>query len=300
MRALPTDTPGFLRTPYAALEVGELSREPDRAKGSGRIHDHDRDAAHFVDIDEAGKLLGGPSFRPLPATRADYETALRAAGLDSWKTGYLQYSIIDRAQQLTLYFGYWRVLKAAEANPKWRANRRWFAADRRRREALILSTIGELSHFVGDGSQPLHVSIHYNGWGDYPNPEGFSNARLHGPFEGDLVLANVSYPMVTAAMTRPTLCNCPPEQRTLGYLEATLAQVIPVYRLEKAGGLRNGDPRGTAFAALQLGIGASELRDVITEAWRASADVKVGWRPIAVADVVAGKVDPYPNLYGID
>ena len=50
---------------------------------------------------------------------------------------------------------------------------------------------GQLSHFVGDGSQPLHVTIHFNGWGsDQPNPQGYSNARLHGPFESDLVQAN--------------------------------------------------------------------------------------------------------------
>jgi hypothetical protein len=28
--------------------------------------------------------------------------------------------------------------------------------------------LGIWSHYGGDASQPLHVSIHYNGWGDYP------------------------------------------------------------------------------------------------------------------------------------
>jgi hypothetical protein len=300
MRALPAEAPAFLRTKTAALDVGELSREPDRSKGSGKLHDSDRDPGHFVDLDDEGKVLAGPPMAPLAATRADYETQLRAFGLDQWKAGYLPYAIIDRWQQLTTDLAYWRVLKAAEANPRWRVHRAWFTADRLRREALILKTIGELSHFVGDGSQPLHVTTHFNGWGDYPNPRGYSTARLHGPFEGDLVLATVKPAAVAAKIAALKLCNCPIEQRTLDYLLATGGQVIPFYELEKAGGLAPGDPRGPAFATDRIAVGASELRDVIVEAWRGSLNSKVGWRPVAVRDVLSGKVDPYPALYGVD
>jgi len=300
MRALPAEMPAFLRTKQAAIDVGELSREPDRSKGSGRLHDQDRDPGHFIDLDDDGKLLGGPPMLPLAPTRAEFETQLRAANLDQWKVGYLPYSIIDRYQQLTTDFAYWRVLKAAEANPAWKKNRAWFKADRIRREALILKGIGELGHFVGDGSQPLHVTSHYNGWGDGPNPNNYSKARLHGPFEGDLVLATVKPTAVAAKVTPLRLCNCPIEQRVSDYLSATGKQVIPFYEMEKAGGMAPGDPRGTAMATERLAVGASELRDVTVEAWRASANVKIGWRPIAVQDVLAGKVDPYPALYGID
>lgn len=300
VRALPSDLPAFLRTRQAARDVGELSREPDRSKGSGKLHGHDRDAAHFVDLDEEGKVLGGPPMLPLSATRADYETALRAHKLDQWQGGYLPYAILDRYQQLTTDFAYWRVLKAAEANRKWSKNRAWFREDRIRREALILKTMGELSHFIADGSQPLHVTVHYNGWGDYPNPNGYSTAKLHGPFESELVQANVKPAAVWAKMTSPRSCACPIEQRVTDYLVATGKLAIPFYELEKAGGLAPGDPRGPAFATDRIAVGASELRDVIAEAWRASENSKVGWRPVAVKDVLAGKVDPYPALYGID
>ncbi|MCW5761531.1 MAG: S1/P1 Nuclease, partial [Phenylobacterium sp.] len=77
-------------------------------------------------------------------------------------------------------------------------------------------------------------------------------------------------------------------------------EVVPLYEMEKAGGMAPGDPRGPAFAAGRLAAGASELRDVIVEAWRASGARQVGWKPVAVKDVLAGKVDPYPALYGID
>jgi hypothetical protein len=300
MRGLPAEVPAFLRRPQAVDDVGELSREPDRSKDSGKIHDSDRDPGHFIDLDDEGKILGGPPMAALPPTRADYEKALQAAGTDSWKAGYLYYSIVDRQQQLTTDFAYWRVLAHAERNPAWRKHRAWFRADRIRREAQILQTIGQLSHFVGDGSQPLHVTMHYNGWGAYPNPRGYTTARIHGPFEGQFVLDAVRPADVAAAMAPFRSCGCPIEERATAYLLATGAQVEPLYALEKAGGLASGDPRGAAFATRQIAIGASELRDLVVEAWRSSLKSKVGWSPVAVADVLAGKADPYPSLVGVD
>ncbi|MEO8113525.1 MAG: S1/P1 Nuclease [Phenylobacterium sp.] len=300
VRAMPSELPAFLRTPQAALDVGELSREPDRSKGAGKVHDNDRDPGHFVDLGDDGKILGGPALTALPATRADYDAALRAVGQDSWKAGYLPYSIVDRWQQLAKDLAYWRVLAAAEANPAWKAHRAWFAADRRRREAQVLETLGQLSHFVGDGSQPLHVTVHFNGWGDYPNPGGYTLTKVHGPFESDMVQAAVKEPQVAAKVTPFHGCDCAIEQRTAAYLGGAGRLVAPFYQMEKAGGLAPGDPRGPAFATQQLAVGASELRDLTVEAWRASATQTVGWKPVAVADVVAGRVDPYPALYGID
>jgi hypothetical protein len=300
IRALPKALPEFLRTPGAARDVGELSREPDRLKGFGKTFDSDMSPAHFIDLGDDGKVLGGPGLEALPPTRAEYDAQLRAVGQDSWKAGYLPYAIVEAYERLSRDFAYWRVVKAAEANPKWKAHRAWFTADRRRRESLILQDAGVLSHFVADGSQPLHVTVHFNGWGDYPNPERYSGAKLHAPFESDLVQANVKQAEVAARLAPFRSCDCAMAQRVEGYLARTGKLVIPFYQLEKAGGLNPGDPRGPALATQQLAVGASELRDLIVEAWRASGGQTVGWKPVSVADVEAGKVDPYPALYGID
>jgi hypothetical protein len=300
MRALPAGLPAFLRTPQAAHDVGELSREPDRVKGAGKTFDNDHSPAHFLDLDDDGRIFGGPSLAALPANREEYDAALRAVGQDNWKAGYLPYATVTSYERLGRDFAYWRVLTAAEANPKWAAHRAWFAADRKRREALILEDLGELSHYVGDGSQPLHVTVHFNGWGDYPNPNGYSTAKLHGPFEGELVQATVKPAEVQAKVAPFHSCDCPIAQRVAGYLTATSKLVIPFYQMEKAGGLNPGDPRGPALATQQLAVGASELRDLTVEAWRASGKQTIGWKPVAVSDVEAGKVDPYPALYGVD
>ncbi|CAN5531218.1 hypothetical protein BH10PSE5_BH10PSE5_03650 [soil metagenome] len=297
MQALPTSLPAFLRTPGAVEAVGEYSREPDRSKGSGKVHDNNRDAGHFLDLEDDGRILTGPRLDALPVTRADYEAALHAASQDSWKAGYLPYSIVDQFQQLTTDMAYWRVETAAAPREKSKTRKAWMQSDRMRREQQILLTIGYLSHFVGDGSQPLHVSAHYNGWGDYPNPKGYSMGKVHGPFEEAFVFNNVHPPAVRAAMTPFQSCGCAIEKRVADYLLVTGAQVIPFYELEKAGGFVGSDPRGVAFATTRVAAGASELRDLITEAWTASATVKIGLPPVQVPDVVSGKVDPYDALY---
>ena len=70
MQALPEEVPGFLRGKQAIADMGELAREPDRSKGSGKIHDSNRDPAHYIDLDDAGKVMGGPLFTDMPPTRA--------------------------------------------------------------------------------------------------------------------------------------------------------------------------------------------------------------------------------------
>jgi hypothetical protein len=283
---LPGELPGFLRTSEAATEIGELSREPDRSKGAGKLHDSGRDPAHFLDLDDAGKVMGGPTLDTLPPTRAEFETQLRAAGVDSWKAGWLPYAIVDQHQQLVKDFAYWRILTAAETQAASPERRAWFAEDRRRREALILSTIGTLSHYVGDGAQPLHMSVHYNGWGNLPNPKGYTRARIHGPFEGALVRDGVTAAAVRGELAPFRTCNC--------------ALVEPLYALEKAGGLKPGDPRGVALATERLGLAASELRDLVVEAWRSAGTSEAGWPSVKVVDVEAGRVDPFESLYGAD
>ncbi|WP_339915441.1 S1/P1 Nuclease [uncultured Brevundimonas sp.] len=303
VRALPDELPAFLRTPGAAAEVGELSREPDRTKGGGQPHDRERDTAHFIDMDDDGHVLNGQglSIDALPVLKSEYDAALAAAGIDVDDAGYLPYAIMDGYQQLVRDFATWRVLNAAEARESDPGKRAWYREDRLRREALILRDMGYLSHYVGDGSQPLHTSIHYNGWGSYPNPEGFTNSRqTHGSFEGAFVRRTVRLDAVEAAMPAPRLDGFDLRLRVPAYLKASLAETIPFYRLEKAGGFVETDARGGTFATARLAAGAAELRDLTVLAWRASAEVSIGWPAVKVAEVEAGTADPWLAMIGED
>jgi hypothetical protein len=304
MRALSDDLPAFLRTPGAVADVGELAREPDRWKGGGQPHDRERDTAHFIDMDETGHVMNaqGPAIDALPRLKSEYDAALIAAGHDVNDAGYLPYAIMDGWQQLVRDFAYIRVLNAAEARETNLERRAWYRVDRQRREALTLRDIGVLGHYVGDGSQPHHTTIHYNGWNrDTPNPEGFTTSRqTHGDFENAFAGRVARLDAIEAAMPAPRDQAVEMNGRIAGYLRTTLGQVTPFYRLEKAGGFRETDPRGAAFVTERLGAGAAELRDLIVLAWRASAEASIGWPAVKVAEVEAGATDPWLAMVGDD
>ncbi len=303
MRALPNDLPAFLRTPGAVADVGELAREPDRWKGAGQPHDRERDTAHFIDLDDNGHVFDarGMALTDLPRLKSDYDSALTQAGLSVNDTGWLPYAMMDAWQNLERDFAYWRVLNAAEARETNMERRAWYRADRERREALILRDAGILGHYVGDGSQPHHATIHFNGWGDYPNPERFTNSRkTHAAFEGAFTGRVARLDAIEAGMTPLNADGFDMKARTVAYLTTTVGTVIPFYRLEKAGGFAEGDARGAAFATERLAAGASELRDWITAAWRASARSSIGWPAVKVAEVEAGAVDPWLSMVGED
>jgi hypothetical protein len=306
-QSLPADMPAFLHTPEAIEIVGEMAREPDRFKGSGLTHDKDHDPGHFTDVDDNGKVMGGPPLDALPPTREGFDTALRAISSDKYKAGsvteykagYLPYSIVEGWQHLVKDFAYWRILTAAiplEKNPDHKA---WMQRDLKRRERTILNDIGDWAHFVGDGSQPMHVSEHFNGWGDFPNPNGYTLQPVHGPFEGAFVRQNVTEASVQAALPAPSPCKDMIEVCTAHYLEATEASVIPFYELEKAGGFKGPDPRGVAYANARVAAGAAELRDLTVKAWFASAHASAGYPAITVDQALAGG-DAYTSLYAND
>ena len=300
VKALPKGLQAFLLTPRAAADVGELAREPDRWRNAGKAHDTMRDPAHFLDVDDSGRILGGPALDRLPTTRTDYETALRAAGTDSQKAGWLPYAIVDGYQQLFKDFTLWRADVAGEKTERIPARRAWITADRVRRERQIVFDLGVWAHYVGDASQPLHLTVHYNGWGDGPNPAGYTTDRIHVAYEGEFVRANVTAAAVAARMKPLRDCHCGIEARTADYLRATYATVIPFYELQKAGGLKDGDRRGADFTADRLAAAAGELRDLTVQAWNASAYGAIGYPPTGIGEIEAGRADAYALLYGMD
>lgn len=299
MRALPDYAPDFLKTPDAIADVGEYANEPDRWRGSGKVHDSERDAAHFIDLDDNGNTLAGMSLDDLPATRADYEVALNAKGIGIWKSGYLPYSLVDTYEQVIKDFAYWRVVSYLETREKDKVRKAWYHADRLRRESLTKRDIGIMGHYVGDTTQPLHLTVHYNGWGDFANPNGYTTQKVHTPIESAFVDANISAADVRGAMVAYEPCTDAPEKCFAVRMKRSFALVGTEYQLEKDGGFVGNDARGKAFSAQQLGRGASDLRDVVMDAWRDSKTMKIGYPGSTYDDFVAGTVaDPYQMLHG--
>ena len=237
----------------------------------------------------------------MPTTREEYEKQLQAAGSDSWKAGYLYYNIVEGWQQLVKDFAYWRADVYGEKTVKDAGHRAWLKTDRERREKQLIFDLGYWAHFVGDGSQPLHVTYHYNGWGNFPNPKGYTNEHIHSPFEGDFVNHNLTFETVKAAMRPPAACpgTCDVASQTGAYLNRTRQDVETVYQMWGSGELKDGNPKGIAFVTTRVADGAAELRDMVTWAWNASGKMVVGYPGVSVTDVEAGMAgDAYDLLYG--
>ncbi|WP_263359404.1 S1/P1 nuclease [Acidicapsa ligni] len=253
--ALPADVPAFLKSQSAINEIEYLGPEPDRWRSHAEPELSAAQAPeHFLDLEPADAL------GPLPHKRLDFESAVFAHGQRPEKVG-LQPWETDEV---------WQRLKAA-----MREYRRQLAAkeDTHPVEQAILFYSGWLGHYVGDGSQPLHTTINYDGWVLKENPNGFTTEHgIHWRFEGPFVGASIKSEDVAKKMTDPKVISGDIFDSYVAYLRHTATFVDQVYAFDKAGAFVNGGtPESRAFTEERLAAGASELRDLIYTAWIDSA-----------------------------
>jgi hypothetical protein len=297
VRTLPDTVPAFLRSASAHDEIALLGPEADRVKGAGMPLDGDDDPGHYLDALDDLTIAGAVKLSALPKDRADYDKALRAAATptDQYGQGYLPYQIADGWQRVVRDLAYWRVDVVGETKAATAEERAFFAFDRTVREAVTLRDIGYWGHFIADGSQPLHVTVHFNGWNgkQYGNPNNFSESRtIHARWETTLVRAVATEDLVTARVPALVRSSDPVLAQVGAYLAASASKVPDVYRLEAAGGIDNPSPAAKSLVLDRLAAGAAQMRDMIVGAWAASADAKVGYPPISVRDVESGAVLP--------
>ncbi len=277
-QALPADVPKFLKTASALDEIEYLGPEPDRWRSVAEPQlSYAQAPEHFIDL-ETADVVGS-----LPERRSDFLTALAA-----YRAAHPDQAAVETAEKVGLQpwqtNEVWERLKAA-----FREYRTETAAHQKTRpvEAAILFYCGWLGHYVGDGSQPLHVTVEYNGWTG-PNPSGYTTARtIHSQFETAFVAANIK-----PAEVRPLLAPLHPVANEwadyLAYLRTSHTMVEQVYQLEKAGGFSGaGTPESRRFTEERLAAGASMLRDMIAAAWVESAEAVVN--PLAAPPVPAAR-----------
>jgi hypothetical protein len=252
--SLPADVPAFLRSPDAITEIEYLGPEPDRWRSPAEPELVAAQAPeHFIDM-ELADALG-----PLPHRRFDFEAKVFAAGQRPEKIGLQPWETEEVWERLKSAMREYRKLSAAKL-------------DTRPVEQAIMFYAGWLGHYVGDGSQPLHVSIQFNGWTG-PNPNGYTtDHKIHWQFEGPFVEANMHEADVRATMTPVKAIDGDMFDAYVTYLRTTKTYVEKVYQLDKVGGfIGAGTPESRQFTAERLGAGASMLRDMIYTAWLESA-----------------------------
>lgn len=300
IRTLPSTVPAFVRDAHDQITL--LGPEPDRIKGAGAPLDDDEDPGHYLDATDNATIAGVVPLSALPKDRAAYDRALRAASTDEFAQGFLPYSIADGWEHIVRDFAYWRVDLVGATKATDPAQRAFFAFDRSVRETTTVRDIGYWGHFVADASQPLHVSVHFNGWNGqkYGNPNNFSESRtIHARFETALVRAVANEDLVTARVPAVAVSQDPILSQVGAYLTVSDSKVPDIYRLEAAGGIDAHSPAATVFVLDRLAAGAAEMRNLIVEAWVQSEDVKVGYPGIAVRDVESGAVIPTAANVGL-
>jgi hypothetical protein len=253
--ALPADVPAFLRTPEALNEIEYLGPEPDRWRSPAEPELAAAQAPeHFIDLEPADAL------GPLPHKRLDFEAKIFAAGQRPEKIGLQPWETTEVWERLKAAMREYRQLSAAKQ-------------DTRPVEQAILFYAGWLGHYVGDGSQPLHTTIQYNGWVG-PNPNGYTTEhKIHWQFEGPFVGANIHAHEVAAKMmlSQPKVIDGDIFDAYVAYLRHSATYVEKVYQLEKAGGFVGaGTPESREFTAERLAAGAVMLRNMIYTAWTES------------------------------
>ncbi len=281
VETLPADVPAFIRTPQALNEIEYLGPEPDRWRSPAEPELSATQAPeHFLDMEWAD--LAAPD--GLPKQRFDFIRDLYAAQvlhpemamkLTPQSVGLLPWQANEVFERLKADMREYRTRLAAHQ-------------DTYGVEQAILYDAGWLGHYVGDGSQPLHTTIDYNGWVEAKNPEGFTcDHKIHSQFESDFVRDNIHaadiQPLVPVA---PRVLDMPFED-FVAYLHTTHQQVTEVYLLEKQGGFNgHGTAQSRSFTIERLVAGAAMLRDMIYTAWVQSAEPVPEWheRPVKPAN----------------
>src|ERR1700722_7083989 len=187
---LPPSVPAFLRSDAAVNEIEYLGPEPDRWRSPAEPELNKAQALeHFIDLEPADAL------GPLPRNRLDFEASIFAHNQRPEKIGLQPWEPLEVWQRLKADLREYRRLAADKsANP----------GDIHAAEQAAIFYAGWLGHYVGDGSQPLHTTINYDGWALKDNPKGFGTAHgIHSRFETQFVSANITAADVEKKMTQP-------------------------------------------------------------------------------------------------
>jgi S1/P1 Nuclease len=273
---VPAEMPSFFRK--GGPRLAYLATEPDRWRDKQDVQlKYAQEPEHFIDLERVDWMSEFPRDR-WQFVHALYEKRTTAANPDDLlpeKVGLLPYETMEVYQRLRNAFRQYRQLRNDHEHT---------AAV----EQDIVFYAGWLGHYVADTSQPLHTTIHYDGWVG-PNPKGYAihlestgASGLHWKFEGPFVAQNIKTEDVMAHM-HPAERLSNPFRDYLKFLHASHSLVERLYQLDKAKAFDGaGTPEGKGFAAEDMAAGAQMLVNMWYTAWLESAEgeQKSGHKPI--------------------
>ena len=283
LASLPTNFPAFVLAPAQRERIAFLSGEPDRWRNISDLSlRHANGPDHYIDLEELQLCDLTPNqLPPLRYTFANLFAQARAAHPERFAainpdsdqdqtrelTGFLPWTIVEYADKLESCFSYLKTFEQAGGTPVEIANA----------QADVIYVMGVMGHFVGDGSQPLHTTIHFNGWvGE--NPHGYTtNHTFHAWIDGGYFRKTGEPKLETlAGKIHPAERVGEPGRAdglfraALDYLVAQNKLVEPLYQLEKDGKLSGEGEQGLAgrpFLEDQLVKAGQMLGNIWLTAW---------------------------------
>ena len=297
LAALPADFPAFVREPANAERIAFLAGEPDRWRNAPDLPLKQSGGSwtdHFCDLEQLPDAGLDPA--TVSSFRYDFILAFAAGrtqhpekfpAIDPAKDtdhtrewpGFAPWAIVEYYGKLKSAFSYLKVFEEL-GTPEEIANAK----------ANAVYVMGVMGHYIGDCAQPLHTTIHHNGWVG-PNPNNYTTwSGIHAWIDGGLITkAGIGRKSlqgrVKAAGLIPVTSQAdsrdPVFVAVMSYLIAQNKLVEPLYQLEKAGKLSNEqekadhtkshsgpvDPEGRAFVEGQLLKGGEMLASVWSTAW---------------------------------
>jgi hypothetical protein len=229
--------------------------EPDRWRDERRTPmNNAQELDHYLDLEQWGPMS------TLPADRVLFLQQIleRKANL---RMGYLPYALMESYGRLVNAFRYWRNAKTPTDRESARAN--------------ALYVAGVMGHYVGDGSQPMHMTIHHHGWAaNVPNPKNFTKEYgIHERYETAYVNTAIDVSQVRPHVQSPQ--RLPQVWEAIKqYLNQTFTEFEPLYELEKTGEFNPEKPRakGTEFIVAELSRAGTMLASLWYTAWLESAE----------------------------
>lgn len=250
---LPAGMPPFFRD--SAAHLAYLNPEPDR----WRVDEFEEMLEgfrydHYIDLEVL------PPGALNHKDRFEYLEVLIRAGMrePEKKAGLLPFHILELYQRLVTEFRLWRATNDNQT-------RRWI-------EQRIINDAGLLGHYVTDGANPHHTTIHNNGWASgVPNPNNYTPVGdgFHSRFETQYVGARISLnDLLSTINPAPQVINNP-RGAVVSYLRASNGRVERLYQLDKQAKF-NAQTTSAAhkqFAVERLAAGANMLRALWWTAW---------------------------------
>jgi hypothetical protein len=284
LASLPTNYPAFALTPQARERIAFLSGEADRWRNTSDLSLQQCNGPdHYIDVEELADYALTPA--RLPFLRYDFvgEIAVFRAlhpdkfpAVDSTKdrahtrnlVGYLPWTITEYSAKLKSAFSYLKAYQEAGGTPDEIANA----------EANIVYLMGVMGHYVGDATQPLHTTMHFNGWAG-KNTNHYTTARsFHQLIDGAYFLKTggiKSGPLIGKVRPAKSLGNLPPPdgmfRAVVDFIVEQNKLVEPLYQLEKEGKLSAEGENGMAGRAMlenQVVKAAQMLGDIWLTAWQ--------------------------------